>query len=447
MNSPVVAFLNPPWFELEPQEGNQAILRRGIRAGSRWPFTLRAPAIPGSQNAPIGHYLPTPWFLNSAAGWVQREIPEAKVIIRDSIARYESYEEFLAWWEKAGVTHVIIETGTPCWQNDHQTILALKFTKPGVKIAVAGPPTRELAKKHPEMPVDAWILGEYDKGSARFVRGEIGVIPFDLLSRDELKNPPFPIYDEEVAHYYADANPRCGKETHPWPELTVWGSRGCWAKCAFCQFPASMTNDDPLGTGKRQLRFYGTDWIKAFIKHRISVATKSGRPLQAVRFDGDTENANDKHTKAICEVMRDVRLPWSMMCRADTTSEEVWKEMRHAGCFGVKIGFESASDRITNQVIGKKLDLKAAEQTCRMLRSIGMDVHSTWVVGAPSELPEEKKLTLDTIRRFYVEGVHTSHQLSAMAEHMGTPLANLKVDDPNYVRSADGVRKVEQILK
>ena len=66
----------------------------------------------------------------------------------------------------------------------------------------------------------------------------------------------------------------------------------------------------------------------------------------------DMENAGNRHTRMICEVMRKIRLPWSMMCRADTVKEDTWREMKLAGCFGVKSGFESASDRITNQVVG-----------------------------------------------------------------------------------------------
>lgn len=746
MINPTVAFLNLCWWSTEPSGKDDGVsyLRKGTRAGSRWPFTSRAHAAPGSKNVQLGSYLPAPFFLQSAAAWTQRAFPDAHVMLRDSVARYESIQEFSDWWCEATPSHVIIETGTPCWQNDYAYIKQLKKSNPKVQIAIAGPNTREVAA-HPVPEVDAYIYGEYDKGAAAFVGGKRGVIPFTPLSREELRNVPYPMFDEPVAHHYADSNPG----QHPWPELTVWASRGCnhlclsgdtpvdtiygaipirelaekgepvpvftyisgekrarvstaynaqktgegkqlvrvnfddgshidctpdhkflsfkwgnqfvgereavceakdlkpgvhlralkrydtpagyptcaWARskttaihrlvaewklgrrllpkevvhhkdhnkknfhpdnllvcadskehhaqhpenaermrtnnpvknmtpewrakirasqtglkrsaeskeryrlaaikreaakspeqkridadrmhtaymaqeawkgrkprtkkakepagelinhrvvsveelpglhdvyclevpdtgwfyankvlvknCNFCSFPATMTNDDPLGHGGRKIRFYDPAWLDGFIRHRIAIAARSGLPLQAVRFDGDLENSSDKHTKEICRVMRSIGLPWSMMCRADTTSREVWQEMKDSGCFGVKIGFESASDRIVNEVVGKKLDLKAAEETCRFLRSIGMAVHTTWMIGSHGELPAEQKLTIDTIRRFYVENVHTSHQLSATAQIDGTPLANMVKSDPNYIVDSDGQHKIETLL-
>ena len=443
-----IAFLNLPWWEFAPipNDPDKKYLRRGVRAGSRWPFTSIAHAPPGSANVRVGDYLPFPYFLASAAAYVKQRCPEFNVVLRDSIARYESLPEFSQWWVDARPSHVVIETGTPCWPHDLKLIRSLKQSNPKLVIAVAGPATRELVKDVEPGLVDAWLIGEYDKLAMRFAQGERGVLEFSPLSREELKSVPFPLFDEAVAHNYADACPSFAGNSHPHPELTVWASRGCVFRCQFCSWPATMTNEDPTGTGKRTIRYYDIAWIEGFIRERMSVAAKNGKPLQSVRFDGDLENSSDKHTRAICAVMRRIGLPWSMMCRADTSSPAVWEEMKRSGCFGVKIGFESASDRIVNQVVGKKLDLKKAEETCRFLRSMGMDVHTTWLINSPSETAEERKLTLDTIRRFYVEQVHTSHQLSGSATLDGTPLANSTITDPDFVRDGNGQRLVESLM-
>jgi hypothetical protein len=443
MSTPRVLFTNPPWWQVETACGTGAAqLRQGIRAGSRWPFTVAARFTPGQFQ--FGHYLPSPYFLMSAAAWVQRAIPEAKVTLRDSIARGESYAQFDAYWNANPPTHVILEVGSASWDHDKRYIQAMKHSLPSVKIAVGGPPARELSKTTEPGLVDAWLLGEMEKPATRFVNGERGAIGFDMLTREELKTAPFPIFDEEVWWHYADANPK-GTQ---FPELQMWASRGCNAVCSFCSFPATMTNDDPLGLGGRKIRFYASEWIEAFIRHRMMVAELSGHPLRSVRFDGDTENASDKQVKAICEVMRKIGLPWSMMCRADTTSREVWQEMKDSGCIGVKIGFESASDRVVNQVVKKDLNLKEAEETCRYLRSIGMEVHTTWMLGNPTETQEEMQLTIDTVRRFYAENVHTSHQMSGAATLTGTPLANSDTSsDPNFVRDPDGQHRIETVFR
>ncbi len=207
-----------------------------------------------------------------------------------------------------------------------------------------------------------------------------------------------------------------------------------------------MTNDDPTGKGGRKIRFYDPAWVGAFIEHRMAIAAKAGSPIQSVRFDGDTENASDKHTLALCEVMRKIGVKWSMMCRADGSSREAWQAMKDSGCFGVKIGFESGVDRIVNQVVKKNLNLVEAAETARWLRSIGMSVHGTFMVGHPSETNEEKEQTYSFINRLYAEDAINSHQLSGAAEISGTPLANSVITDPNYVRDPDGVHKIEGIL-
>jgi radical SAM superfamily enzyme YgiQ (UPF0313 family) len=451
-----IAFINPPWFEQgdstnNPDRPNEFILRGGIRAGSRWPFTRVSPYRPDEFR--FGSYLPQPTFLSFAAAWAARECPDDTIVIRDSIARGESYATFFKWLTALKPDAVIIETGAASWAHDRKMLASFKRVWPDIRIAVAGPTAADIAKAEaPEschdgvltpLAINAFLLGEYEKNSVKFIRGQQGTIPFDLLTREEMSSSPYPMFDEDVALNYWDSNPVGAKP----PELTVWGSRGCFAICNFCAWPAAMTNSDPLGLGGRKIRFYSPGWIEGFIRERMAVAEAAGAPLQSIRFDGDTENASDKHTLAICEVMKRIGLPWSMMCRADTSTREVWQAMKDAGCFGVKLGFESGSDRIVNQVIKKKLDLKEAEVTAKFIRSIGMSVHSTWMIGSPTETEAETQLTIETIRRFYEEGVHNSHQISGCATIEGTPLAARSPDDPGFVRSPDGQHKIEGMTK
>lgn len=437
-----VLFSNCPWWSAEPgKEPGKFALRQGIRAGSRWPFTTPASFLP--DRFKFGPYLPFPWFMGSAAGYLQAKRPDLKVVFRDSIARGESYQTFISYLNVLKPDFLIVEVGAASWDHDLALLLRIKELLPFVRIAVAGPSARDLSQSEKHTPVSAWLLGEYDKNSLLFIEGASGVVPFNLLSREEMKNLPFPMFDEVCITHYADGNPKGAMS----PELTVWASRGCMAVCNFCTFPASMTNDDPNGLGGRKIRFYDDAWLESFILQRIHTSWASGKPLASVRFDGDTENASDRHTLAICEVMRRIGIPWSMMCRADTSAPDVWRAMAASGCFGVKLGFESGSDRIVNQVVKKNLDLKAATETALFIRGLGMSVHGTFMIGHPTETPEEVQMTLDFIKQLYEIGAINSHQLSGTAVLAGSPLSKETITDPNFVQTPDGNLKAEKLTK
>lgn len=439
---PVVAFLNPPFWALEPIPNNptEKYIRRGIRAGSRWPMTMASNFIP--DHFQLGSYVPAPIFMQSAAAWVQRHCPEATVILRDSIARGESYQTFDEWWQTAGVTHVILEVGASSWEHDLRYIKAMKRSVPTLRLAVAGPPARDFSKQnHPE--VDAWLLGEYEKNAVKFVNGQSGVIGFDMLTRDELKTAPFPIFDEDCALNYFDSNPL----GQAWPHLQLWSSRGCSYKCCFCAWPGTMTSDDPNGDLPRSVRFYDYTWLYDFISYRMANAAARGTPIKSIYFDDDCFNLSDRHVLSVCNVMRRIKLPWTAMCRIDTIKRETWESMKESGCVGVKVGFESGSQRVNDEIVHKKLDISDGEKTARWLRSIGLSIHSTWTIGLPGELSHERQQTLNLIKHFSDTGVHDTYQLSGTAEIAGTPLANTKHDDPFYVASPDGNKKIEEMTQ
>ncbi len=428
-----ILFSNPPFWQYE-----NGTLRQGVRAGSRWPFTRPARFLPDQFS--FGDYLPFPVFLGSAAAYVARECPDITVSMRDSIGRGESYGTFISAVRELAPDALVVETGASSWDYDKQLLAEVKRELPNIQIAIAGPAAREQSK---EGGFDAFLVGEYDKNAVKFARGKHGVIEFDALTRDELRAVPFMMFDEGCATNYWDACP-IGIEP---PELTVWASRGCFARCNFCSFPATMTNDDPLGTGARKIRFYDPGWIEDFIRYRVAISAAAGTPIKSVRFDGDTENASDKHTLAICEVMRRIGIPWSMMCRADTSSRAVWQEMKDAGCVGVKIGFESGCDRIVNEVVKKNLNLKEAAETGRFLRGIGMSVHGTFMIGHPTEQDHELQQTIDFIKKLYADDAINTHQLSGAAELPGTPLAMEHPTSAGYIRDTDGAHKLETLLR
>jgi radical SAM superfamily enzyme YgiQ (UPF0313 family) len=213
-----------------------------------------------------------------------------------------------------------------------------------------------------------------------------------------------------------------------------------------------MTGNDPDGTGPRKVRFYSPEQVKAHILDRLELSLLAGRPIKSIYIDDDTFNLSEKHTLAICDVMREIGLPWSAMCRADTISLE------DAGCFGVKVGVESGSQEVVTNIVRKQLDLDELERVILPhLKRIGLAVHTTWTVGLPGETEEQRQQTLAMIARLTAAGLHSTHQLSGTAEIEGTPLATLRSRGhldayaaavaPTGAVQADGVLKLQQMQR
>jgi radical SAM superfamily enzyme YgiQ (UPF0313 family) len=434
-----ILFSNPPWWEVDAAS---KALRAGVRAGSRWPFTYFTRNQP--DNFQYGEYIPYPFFMGYAATYVAKATG-ARVRLRDSIALRESYQSYLNYLLKEKPDFVFIESATPSWEHDVKVIHSIHQHLPQAKIVVCGPiaslKSEEILKT---LPVTACIKGEYEKGSVKVVNGATGVIEHDLLTAAEMNAAPFPYYDETIARRYWDANP-IGQS---FPHAHVWSSRGCPFKCIFCVWPATMTGNDPDGTNRRTVRHYTPDYMEKFLRDIVERFH-----FKSIYFDDDTFNLGNSHVVKMAEVMKKIKLPWSAMCRADTIKKESWQIMRDAGCFGVKLGFESGNQFVVDKIVNKGLDLEEARATVLECKRLGMTVHGTFTYGLPGETKEQMQDT----KRFIASLPFDSVQESGTAEIEGTPLHTLRKTgkleaysaatmDKEYVREKDGMKKFQNVI-
>lgn len=438
-----ILFSNPPWWSV----GERGEIRAGIRAGSRWPFTMPTRS---TYDAPVlGEYLPYPFFMGYAAACAQKQFPDAQVIIRDSIARRESYETFLNYVADLAPDFVVVESATPSWEHDSHVCKLIVEASPKSRLIITG---TIVSARDKEIAWRGWssVKGEYEQGVCALIAGDTRpTIEPMLLSVADMNAAPFPLYDEAAALSYWDACPS-GQLA---PHLQVWSSRGCPYKCVFCAWPAVMTGNDPDGTGKRSVRLYDPAYVEAMIRDRLRVTPQ----IRSLYDDSDTFNLVEKHTLAMCAAYKRIGLPWSAMCRADTISLSTWNVMRDSGCFGVKIGMESGSQHVIDKIVNKRLDLAHVETVVLPhLRSIGLTVHTTWTVGLPGETPAQAAETLAMIQRLYDNGLHHTHQLSGTATIEGTPLDRIahgemlkaypEAKSAGFAVTGDGQRKVEGML-
>lgn len=439
-----VLFSNPPWwvkrFEFLGEDAPASAWYSGVRAGSRWPHTSLAHSSP--DNFVFGEYMPYPFFMGHAATYVAKATG-AKVSFRDSIALRESYAAYFDHLREGRYEHIFIETATPCWDHDREIIRKIKQILPDTRITLTGALSTKVDAVLADNPINAMIQGEYEKGAVRVLNGEEGLIPFDLLTVEEMNAAPIPYFDETIAHRYWDCNPAGQKA----PQLQLWASRGCPYKCIFCVWPATMTGNDPDGSGKRTVRFYSPDHVEATLRELI------GRyGYRSIYFDDDTFNLADKHVLGICEVMERIGLPWSAMCRADTIKLDTWRAMRDAGCFGVKLGFESGDQWVNDNIVNKRLNLETARDVVHELKRLNMTVHGTFTYGLPGETSEQMATTKAYLNSLPLD----TYQETGCGEIEGTPMATLRekgalaryqgaVLDDHYIQIADGGAKMRKL--
>lgn len=405
-----ILFSNPPW---------EIPGRKTVRSGSRWPHSY--PIVSHARQT----YKPFPFFLAYAAAYVSHKMPQSEVVFYDSLLKDESEQDFLKRVSHGKFDFIILEISTPSLVSDKALIARIHEESPGSKIILTGQNIaydgENLLKT---LPIFAAIKGEYEKNVLECIQNnQSGLFDFNLLSQEEMNLAPRPLRDENIYHYFD-----VGYFHGDGPTLQLWSSRGCPFKCSFCTWPQSMTLN--------KVRFYSPEYLRS----EITETLKNFPKFKALYFDDDTFNMGDKHVLGICKVLKDFNLPWSAMCRIDTLKESTWESMAKAGCTGVKVGVESGSQRILDEIIHKGLDLKDVHHFVPIIRSLGIKVHGTFMYGNPSETADEMKLTRELIQKVGFDHI----QESGAAPLAGTKLWNLNAQT-HQLTETDGKKYFETL--
>jgi len=381
-----VLLSNPPWFMTEQN-------RWGIRAGSRWPFT-----IPQGSNG----YYPFPFSLAYATSYLRANGIQAHMV--DSILTRESLESYFRRIQEINFDWMIIETSTP--SIDYDLKIAEEVSK-YAKVALAGPHASVFAEEMMAKPfISAVLRGEYEKNALQLVKsGEERIYDYDIV--DDIDSLPYPYRDYSI-YRYCDKFPN----SPPGPQLQMWGSRGCPFRCIFCLWPPVMYKHKYRQRQPDEIIKEIEETFQNFPRHRC----ERSEAISSVYFDDDTFNIGDDRVREICKGMRKLGIPWAAMCRADTSSIETFEMMAKSGCYAVKFGVESGCQELVDGC-RKKLDLEVVKENVNALKKMGVWVHTTFTWGLPGETRETIKRT----QEYYRELRPSSAQESICTPFPGTP--------------------------
>ena len=361
----------------------------GVRAGSRWPHL----------EVDQSNYLPFPFFLAYATAILEQNGYQPRLV--DGIAEKIPLKAFLYKIQQTAPDLIVLETSTPSWGYDLEVVHEIRrLMGAEPKIVLCGPNqlATEESMLQQELDIDFVIDGEYELALLELVRclesgnpletidglifrnsdGDIIRNPSRKLNRD-IDQIPWPSRHQlPMMAYYDEAG------GIPQPSAQIWASRGCPYMCIFCLWP--------------QLVYGGPNYR---VRNPVDVVDEmewlvDTYGYKSIYFDDDTFNIGKRRMIAFCDeiIRRELKIPWSIMARADTMDREILEKMVQAGLFSVKYGVESADQKILD-ASGKNLDVSKVRENVAITRELGIQYHLTFTFGLPGETWQTAQKTID----------------------------------------------------
>ncbi len=156
-------------------------------------------------------------------------------------------------------------------------------------------------------------------------------------------------------------------------------TRGCPYNCSYCSNDALSR----IQQGK-YVRFRSVDSCIQEIKGVIS-----NYKVKSLYFNDDIFTLNKEFVFEFCKKYRaQIHLPFDINARVETTTSEVCKKLKQAGCRRINIGIESGNPYIRNKVLNRKMSNEQIIDAFSIARQAGLKTKSFNMVGFPHETPQ-----------------------------------------------------------
>jgi len=161
---------------------------------------------------------------------------------------------------------------------------------------------------------------------------------------------------------------------------TMFTSRGCPFKCAFCDRPA-------MGRG---FRFRSAKNVINEIQECLKLGIKE------IFIYDDTFTVNKQRVINLCNeiIKRNLKFIWDIRARVNTVDKEMLILLKKAGCERIHYGVEAGTEKIL-KVLDKGITLNQALKTFKLTKKIGIQTFAYFMIGSPEETKEN---VLETIK-------------------------------------------------
>ncbi len=174
---------------------------------------------------------------------------------------------------------------------------------------------------------------------------------------------------------------------------TMFTSRGCPYKCAFCDRPQLRPN----------FRSRSAMSVADELEHCVKMG------IDEFIFYDDTFSVDKKRVHKICDeiIQRKLNISWDCRTHVNSMDKDLLKHMAEAGCVGVHYGVEAGTEKI-QKVIRKNLNLKRVAETFKMTNEVGIKSMAYFIIGNPTETLEDIEKGFRFLKEIRADFVHIS---------------------------------------
>ena len=190
---------------------------------------------------------------------------------------------------------------------------------------------------------------------------------------------------------------------------TMFTSRGCPFKCAFCDRPH-------LG---KKFRSRSAKNVVDEMEECLRIG------IQEILIYDDTFTINRQRTLDICDeiLKRGLKFVWDIRARVDTVDDEVLVKLKQAGCVRIHFGVETGTEKIL-KVLNKGISLDKVEQVFNSAKKIGIERLAYFMIGSPTETKEDINQTIKFAKRVDADYVH----ITILTPYPGTRIYQLALE-------------------
>lgn len=354
-----------------------------------------------------------PYELAYLSSLLKRETDFEVKMLDGNVRGFDSkeYSEVVA---KEKPDWLIMETASPLYHDDLEVAHAIQ-KRYKTKTIFCGQHPTAFPKEVLGDGIDYVCLGEYENTVLDIILGKkkkdiLGLYPNPLRPPLDINSLPFP-EDEDISRMDYDHIGGCD-----YREIEFFASRGCPFSCKFCVC-GNLYYSRPNWRPRK---------IESIIQE-ISYLRKKYPKMEGIFFDEEDHVVSKIFIMELTEALIKNKLndlKYDAMCGYINIDKEMLENMKKAGYYKLRIGIETASDKVAEQALGKKVDLDRLNEVLTEAKKLGIKMYGTFTFGSLGATREEDEKTLSLIRELLEKDLLYDYQRSISTPLPGTPFYN-----------------------